>query len=404
MLRDVLGDARLPFCEATLKSKFPRFFPVASAKDICGDFTMPSVVPWGLIGQANAGDARISAAANALRSIKVDGIYGIVGSGNLISHPTADTETASNNRLSGLAPGGTRPLWNSIPWHTTGDVGQPVTLFSKAVPSTTLPQLKIKLAAQQNEGVEAEHVNSGSECAQLICLIAHQDEELARPGAAFGTAFSIGNGWFLTPHHVLPDLESLRHMAAYFLESDGRFEKKHLTYERSSFIASEDGIRAEDGDKYLFDYAVFQVKDAPSPAALACRSAEHLHTKDILDLLRPLRKVSNGEAPVTGLGIVRTSSSTDASDVLDALLEKRGTLLFHRCSTWGGDSGDPIVDKDGYVVGMHTHESPPTAPVEQPPTSPVYGWGTRIDAIARDIEQRAPTIFRECFGLHGLND
>lgn len=264
-----------------------------------------------------------------------------------------------------------------------------------------LPNPEIKFTAlianvPPNAAPAPAQVLPNSQLLRLICLVAHKDEDLTQAGATFGCAFAIGGGWFMTAHHVLPDLESLRHHRAIFYPENGERETATPTYDSKSFFASADGIRSENGFDYTLDYAVFHVASHAQDGAWICSNTS-CSTDDVVDILRPVRATSDGQAPVVGFGVVKTVSTNATSGPFDRVMAVDASpIFFHNCSSWGGDSGSPIMNDRWQVVGLHTHGFQKHFDGNKAR----FNWGSHISAGADDLKRRAPDIYKQCVALH----
>jgi len=203
----------------------------------------------------------------------------------------------------------------------------------------------------------------------------------------------------LTAHHVIPDLELLRHLQAIFFSDDGASMPYQFDYSAASFIASADGPHGRDGKTYEFDYALAKLKEYIPPFQLNVAPVRP-SVGDALSIVRPVRQENSVLNPPTDIGVVKsTATEKDKStDVVVALIDR---LIFHTCSSYGGDSGGAMVNRDSQVVGIHTHEyvtNTQTYGENTPKTK--YNWGTSILALAEDVKTRSPAIFEECTSLH----
>lgn len=284
-----------------------------------------------------------------------------------------------------------------------GGFGTPPILGDRPSPFTTFgePQLPInrgdnRLPQNWPRTVETPTpVTVSASNSDYMCLIADLDSNLMFGGAMYGTGFHVGGNWLLTAHHVLPDVEFLTSQRAWFYNGS-KFEPHEFSTESKCYHASLDGIRADDGYAYEFDYAI--AKLATPIRSLVLASAVELTVDQRVDILRPIRKENSGGEPVFGFGIVRSFPSLDKSKHYDKVEALDNKLIFHSCSSYPGDSGAPIVNDAGFIVGIHTHEFQPEFGATE--FKRTFNWGASIQAIADDLNERAPDIYGECVGLH----
>ena len=275
-------------------------------------------------------------------------------------------------------------LLNAIPLHKIpASIGSAVTVATADAPSDEAGQ-KLPRSA--------------------VCLITHINEYLGSPAIAYGTGFHVGGGWLISAHHVLPDIECLRnHRANFFKSGSPSYVIREFDYSAGAYFASVDGIRADDAFTYEFDYVVAKLKEPLGDDAvfLGFRGTQPT-VGEPLDILRPVRKANRLDEPIFDVGIVR-SVATINEPVVDRIAQESDRLIFHTASAFAGDSGAPMLDSSGQVIGIFTHGSAKYAwPKEHP--KGLWNWGTKITAIANDLKLRAPKIFEECTCLHACID
>ena len=220
---------------------------------------------------------------------------------------------------------------------------------------------------------------------------AHQSE---LPFARQATCFVVAPEWILTAHHVASCREEAEKISIDFhyksanLQADPSprpLQQCKLTPDLGYF-ASADGIESCDGARYHLDYALIRFKslipdDSPNPLPL---------TKAIPPMGTELFIVQHSS--IDGelhKGILKGPAIPgSARNPLKAQTED---LVFHLAARSGGTSGSPILDKEGHVFAMHTHEaSANNEDFESEKKS--YNWGVKLSAVSRDLRDRFATI------------
>ena len=321
----------------------------------------------------------------------VGGLTSLDALKNLLQIDKLKTLGLDFGKWAGLGSSGAALKHDPWPAHTIGDPDLPVVLSDLGLqPNLSLPSQWPLVS----KGLTTAASNTADN--EFMCLIANRDTNFAGLDAIYGTGFHIGGGWILTAHHVLPDIEFLANQRAFFLKNS-TFVSQEFSTDAVCFHASVDGIYAENGYQYEFDYAVAKLA---TPLSLELFASAGALTKDQrIDILRPVRKGNSVKEPIHGFGIVRSKPSFGGTEPLDRVKILDDKLIFHTCSAYPGDSGAPIINATGEVVGIHTHGLQRDSGLG---SKTEFNWGTSIRAIAKDLQQRAENIFQQCTALHSV--
>ena len=220
---------------------------------------------------------------------------------------------------------------------------------------------------------------------------AHQPElQWARQA----TCFVVAPKWILTAHHVASCPEEAEKISIDFhyktanlaADPNPRPIQQCKLAPQLGYFASADGIESCDGALYHLDYALIRVKsliedDYPNPLPLT-KAIPAMET----ELFIVQHSSIDGELHKGILEGPAVSGSTR-----NPLKAQTEDLVFHLAARSGGTSGSPILDNEGHVFAMHTHEaSANNENFEVEKKS--YNWGVKLSAVATDLLNRFDTI------------
>lgn len=211
-----------------------------------------------------------------------------------------------------------------------------------------------------------------------------------------GTAFVVAESWVLTAHHVASCPEEAEKLLFDFEYVDKNSIFDYPEYRRpqgqfkakptDGYFASGDGFESCDGARYHLDYALMKITTlgaSSCPDALAVTSVVPTLDTEIFI-------VQHANVPeLEHKGVLAERSALDGTRNL--LKKADDQLVYHLAARSYGTSGAPILNVDGQVFAMHTHEaSAHNEEFESDKRS--FSWGVRLSAIAKDLKIRNPTI------------
>lgn len=180
--------------------------------------------------------------------------------------------------------------------------------------------------------------------------IAYVVVETREGDESIGTAFHIGDGYFVTAKHVVEGNQIRELSITQPLRASTGYHNNHLSEDirpRTLKIAG-DPILA-DGD---VDVAVLRVETAESIPAIRLSSTDDIYQNEDVLLLSPVICVGYPPIPLT------THPFQVAVDgKINALVKVRGSRYLTyviSATSRGGFSGGPVIDESGIAIGLVT--------------------------------------------------
>ncbi|WP_339514411.1 S1 family peptidase [Pseudomonas sp. RL_15y_Pfl2_60] len=180
--------------------------------------------------------------------------------------------------------------------------------------------------------------------------IAHVIVETKDGDESIGTAFHIGDGYFVTAKHVLEGNRLQEISITQPLSTNTDYHNNHLFDEirpRSLKVVG-DPILA-DGD---VDVAIIRVDEAANIPAIKLSSTDDIYLSEDITLLSPVVCVGYPPIPLT-----THPFQVAVEGKINALVHVRGSKYLTyviSATSRGGFSGGPLIDESGLVIGVVT--------------------------------------------------
>jgi V8-like Glu-specific endopeptidase len=167
---------------------------------------------------------------------------------------------------------------------------------------------------------------------------------------SIGTAFHIGDGYFVTAKHVLESNDILEVIITQPREPITQYHNTHLSDDvRPLSLEVEGEPRLADGD---LDVAIFRVDALEGIPAIKLSSTDDIHQSEDRVLLSQVVCVGYPPIPLT------THPFQVAVDGrINALVRVRGSNYLTyviSATSRGGFSGGPVLDESGIAIGLVT--------------------------------------------------
>ena len=193
------------------------------------------------------------------------------------------------------------------------------------------------------EGMRDVYLRAKGAIAYVVVETREGDESI-------GTAFHIGDGYFITAKHVLEGNRIQEISITQPLSASTGYHDNHLSEEirpRSLKVAGEPKLA--DGD---VDVAVLRVEAAENIPAIKLSSTDDIYQSE--DILLLSRVVCVGYPPIP---LTTHPFQVAVDGKINALVRVRGSKYLTyvvSATSRGGFSGGPLIDESGLAIGLVT--------------------------------------------------